>query len=149
LKGGEDMSNLSKLVSFLALLEKVPITKHLGNSIRKEATRKNTTLRSFFIQPNKLYLFSAVCIQNRDGPIIGFVTHIELNLKDEILTLFFEDDKDYYKIPFKDLVCMKIYSNEEAMMLTKALLNVHPKKTKVEGTRKCPNQIIRLKSVRI
>lgn len=138
------MSNLSKLVSFLTLLEKVPTTEHLGNSIRED-----TSVRSFFIQPNKLCLFTAVCIHNRDGPIIGPVTHIELNLKDEILTLSFEDDKDY-KIPLKDLLCMKIFSNEEALMLIKALLNEHTKKTKAEGTKKCSHQkIFRIKSVRI
>lgn len=137
------MSNLSKLVSFLALLEKVPITQHLGNIIRKDAS-----LKSFFIQPNKLPLFSAVCIKNRDGPIIGLVTHIELNLKEEILTLFFKNGGDY-NIPFDDLLCMKIFSDEEVIMLTKAKLSLQTKKTKVEGNLKCPHQISRLKSVQI
>jgi len=132
-------------MSFLALLEKVPITQHLGNIIRK-----CTTLKPFLIQPNKLPLFTAVCIRNRDGPIIGFVTHIELNLEDEMLTLSFADDKDY-KIPFKDLLCMKVFSNEETLMIINALKNLPTQQTKAEGINKCPhqNQIFRLKSVRI
>jgi len=144
LKGGEDMSNLSKLMSFLALLEKIPITKHLGNIIRED-----TTLQPFFIQPNKLPLFTAVCIKNCDEPIIGLVTYFELNLKDEILTLFFKDDEDY-KIPFDDLKCMKIFSDSETLMITKALKNLHSQQTKGEGNKKCPHRkIFRIKSVRI
>ncbi|MDP2684375.1 MAG: hypothetical protein Q8P20_04940 [bacterium] len=138
------MSNLSKFVSFLALLEKIPLTEHLGNKIRED-----TSLKPFIIPPNKLLLFIGICINNRDGPIIGLVNYLELNIEDQILIVSIEDGEEY-KIPLQDLEGMKFFSTEEALMLTKALLNEEIKKTKKnEGIPKCPHQIAKPKSARI
>jgi len=137
------MSNLSRFVPFMELLEKVPITEHIGNIIRKDST-----LKSFVIPSNKLLLFTAICINNRDGPIIGLLNYLELNLEDEIMTVSFEDGEDH-KIPLDDLICMKFFSNQEAMMFIKSIIEPTQNDSQSRGDQfKCPTKKFRPTVVR-